>query len=263
MARPWVSPGRSQRTGASDHEAFAGTRGSRQVQKDPVRELAGLRKPQTSGARERPAAAAPRLPARQPEAPRPGRAGGPAPSFRRGILGVVVPVPSGPPSARSAARDRARPLPWAPREVGERQWRRLLAIAPDSASRPASRAAPPCGSGSPGAGFTAPRAPRARRSRGAPAGRYATEAAQGAARDGSGRVGALARSATQRGRPSGQRAGGRGPARSPRTSCGLAGAGERARAAGTEEAPRVCGGESHSWARPGPGARPGPPRGRG
>lgn len=34
-----------------------------------------------------------------------------------------------------------------------------------------------CGSGSPGARFTAPRAPRARRSRGAPAGRYATEAA--------------------------------------------------------------------------------------
>lgn len=34
-----------------------------------------------------------------------------------------------------------------------------------------------CGSGSPDARFTAPRAPRARGSRGAPAGRYATEAA--------------------------------------------------------------------------------------
>lgn len=35
----------------------------------------------------------------------------------------------------------------------------------------------PCGSGSPRARFTAPCAPQARRSRGAPAGRYATEAA--------------------------------------------------------------------------------------
>lgn len=108
-----------------------------------------------------------------------------------GTLGVVVPVAS---TARRASRFPARAPTSAlavgsAREVGGRQSRRLRATAPDSASRPASRAAPPCGSGSPGARFTAPRAPRARRSLGAPAGRYATEAAQGEARAGPGRVG--------------------------------------------------------------------------
>lgn len=76
---------------------------------------------------------------------------------------------------------------------------------------------------------------------------------RGPGRAGSGRVETLAGSATQRGRPSGQRAGGRGPARPPRTSCGPTGAGERARAAGTEKAPRGCGGESRRPGRAGPG----------
>lgn len=148
----------------------------------------------SAGAREGSGAAAPRRPAQQqPEAPRPGRGGCEAPPLPTapGTLGVVVPVAS---TARRASRFPARAPTSAlavgsAREVGGRQSRRLRATAPDSASRPASRAAPPCGSGSPGARFTAPRAPRARRSLGAPAGRYATEAAQGEARAGPGRVG--------------------------------------------------------------------------
>lgn len=124
--------------------------------------------------------------------------------------------------------------------------------------RPAPRAALPCGSGSSGARFTVPRAPRARRSHGAPAGRYATEAAQGAARAGQGRcalrlrhselevVGAARR--RQRARPPSENklwAGRRGRA---------------SRASGTEEAPRACGGESRHPGQAGAGGAAWTPR---
>lgn len=189
-----VSAGRSQRNRNRTGKPLRAGRG-RQVERGPGREGAVLR----AGPAQRRGPGGVR--GRSPSPPGTAAAGSaatgaggceapPLPTAP-GTLGVVVPVAS---TARRASRFPARAPTSAlavgsAREVGGRQSRRLRATAPDSASRPASRAAPPCGSGSPGARFTAPRAPRARRSLGAPAGRYATEAAQGEARAGPGRVG--------------------------------------------------------------------------
>lgn len=82
-------------------------------------------------------------------------------------------------------------------------------------------------------------------------------------RRGPGRVGALAGSATQNERLSGPRVDGRGPALPPRTSCGPAGAGERAGPRGLRRRRGFAEVSPVTRARPGPGARPGPPGGRG
>ncbi|XP_040122103.1 rab11 family-interacting protein 3 [Oryx dammah] len=124
--------------------------------------------------------------------------------------------------------------------------------------RPAPRTALPCGSGSSGARFTVPRAPRARRSHGAPAGRYATEAAQGAARAGQGRCARRLRHSEREAVGAARR---RQRARPPSENKLRAGRrGRASRASGTEEAPRVCGGESRHPGQAGAGGAAWTPR---